>query len=235
MKRIEDKIREIEKKDKTNRHLYIGVVSLIALLMLSVYYFGREISKHEGTIAKNMVTISEQEVEQHETYQKLLASHNSLKMSLRPNEYWNHIKKENTVEAYISYITNDWGIDKTEYLPKAIDSLKSSSSRAIGFKGWLFVGSKSTSGIYASRNIVEVVYRDGAPVESNLKNSEIKKGDIVKLTKTINRSIYKSKYCLDKNRCAKNSQGWRNKTKGFVTDVWKKPGSNEFIIEIKYY
>jgi hypothetical protein len=42
-------------------------------------------------------------------------------------------------EGYIAYITNDWGIDKEKYLPRAIENLKSSESEAVGFNGWLFV------------------------------------------------------------------------------------------------
>jgi len=237
MKRIEDKIKEIEKKDKTNRRLYIGVVVLIALFMLSTLYFGNEISKREKTIAKREVTIldreetiSVQKIEQSDTYKKLDASFDSLQKSLRPKEYWNHIKKENSVEGYISYITNDWGIDKTPYLPKAINNLKSSNPEAIGFKGWLWVGSKKTNGTYVSKDIIEVIYRAGS--KAGFENSEIQKGDIVKLTTTRNRRTYKRKTLKRRNV---NSNGWRNKTKGFVTDVWKDPNSTDFIIEIKYY
>ena len=55
MKRIDNKIQEIEKKDKTNRRLYIGFVLLIALLMLSTLFFAKEISKREDTISAQKV------------------------------------------------------------------------------------------------------------------------------------------------------------------------------------
>lgn len=228
MKRIEDKIKEIEKKDKTNRRLYIGVVVLIALFMVSSLYFGREISKRDKTIAKSEVTISGQKVEQTETYKKLDASFKALQNSLQPKEYWNHIKKENSVEAYINYITNNWGIEKTKYLPKAIENLE--SPKAIGFQGWLYVGSKTKDEKYTSGNRVEIVYRVNE--KGDIKNSEIRKGDIVKLITKENRRTYKYKTL---KRKGKNMNGWRNKTKGFVTDVWKDPNSADFIIEIKYY
>lgn len=219
MKRIEDKIQEIERRDKTNRRLYIGVVLLIALFMLSTLYFGNEIAKREDTI-------SAQIVEQSETYKKLDASFNSLRKSLRPNDYWNHIKKENSVEGYISYITNDWGIDKTAYLSKAIENLE--SQKAIGFQGWLFVGNIKADGIYQTRDVVEVI----RPVNGrdNFKDSKIEVGDIVQLTTTSNRNIYKS----ETSKTPK-SQGWRNKTKGFVTAIWKDPKTTDFKIQIKYY
>ncbi|MEM7085539.1 MAG: hypothetical protein AAF489_05110 [Bacteroidota bacterium] len=230
MKRIEDKIREIQKKDKINRRLYMGVVTLIALFMFSVLYFGREISKREKTIAKREVTISAQKVEQSETYKKLDASFDSLRKSLRPREYWNHIKKEHSVEGYISYITNDWGIDKTPYLHKAFENLKSTNSEATGFEGWIWVGTKKRDGTYISKDIVEVVYRAGW--KSGFKDSEVRKGDIVKLTTTRNRRTYKRKTLKRRNA---NSNGWRNKTKGYVTDVWKDPKSTNYVIKIKYY
>ena len=237
MKRIEDKIREIEKKDQLNRRLYIGVVTFIALFVFSVFYFGRQIANREKTIAKREVTILKQEetisvqkIEQSETYKKLDASFDSLRKSLRPREYWNYIKKEHSVEGYISYITNDWGIDKTPYLNKAFENLKTTSTEATGFEGWLWVGSKSMDGTYVSKDIVEVVYRRGS--KSGFKNSEIRKGDIVKLTTTRNRRTYKRKTLKRRNA---NSNGWRNKTKGFVTDVWKDPKSSDYLIKIKYY
>jgi len=64
----------------------------------------------------------------------------------------------------------------------------------------------------------------------NFKDSEIKVGDIVQLTKKRNRKTYRSETSK-----TKKSQGWRNKTKGFVTAIWKDPKTTEFKIEIKYY
>jgi len=232
MKRIEDKIKEIEKKDKTNRRLYIGVVLLITLLMVSILFSGNAISKKNNEIAVHKGTISEGIVEQKQTKQELLASMELVQRSLRPEKYWEYTQKENTVEGYISYLTNEWSIDRSEYLSNAIEHLE--SPEAVGMQGWLFVATKSEDGPYTTRDIVEVFYRNGAHVKDDARYSEIKKGDIVQLTKIRNRNIYKSKYCVKKG-CANNSQGWRNKTKGFVTAVWEKPGSNEFIIEIKYY
>ena len=221
MKRIDDKIKEIEKKDKINRRLYMGFILLIALFMISILIFANELSKREKII-------EEQEVVQTKTYKKLDAAHEKLKKRLRPKEFWEYTEKENSVEGYISYITNEWGITKKKWIAKSIDALNSTSSEGTDFKGWLFVGSKTADGSYSSKDIVEVIYRANA--KDDLRNSEIQKGDIVKLTTSENRRTYKYP-----NNKYKNEEGWRNKTKGFVTDVWKDPNSTDFFIEIKYY
>jgi hypothetical protein len=159
MKRIDDKIKEIEKKDKTNRLLYIGFVVLIAGFMGYVLIT-------EKRNKRNISTISKLEIEQTQTYKDLDSVHkiseklyNDLKNSLRPEQYWDYVKNENSVEGYITYISNDWGIDKDAYLPNAVENLKSSNPQAEGFKGWLWVGRKTNDGTYSSQDIVEVIYR----------------------------------------------------------------------------
>lgn len=228
MKRIDDKIKEIEKKDKNNRRLYMAFVVLIAGIMAYVFIT-------EKRNKRNIDTISELEIKQTETYKDLdsVRKHSEklyidLKNSLSPEQYWNSIKSENSVESYIAYITNDWGIDKEKYLPQAIDNLKSPDSEAVGFKGWLFVGSISNDGTYSSRDIVEVIYRKDA--EGDISNSQVQVGDVVKLKTTRNRKTYRNK-----SMRGANTEGWRNKTKAFVVDVWKEPNSTNFNIEIKYY
>jgi hypothetical protein len=226
MKRIDDKIQEIEKKDKKNRILYISFVLLIGAFMTYVLYSENEKSKLDTTIASHEGTILEGISQRKKTDVELKATNDSLKKSLRPAEYWEFTKKENSVEGYISYITNEWGIDRTAYLSKAIVNLQ--SKEVIGFQGWLFVGSKKNNGSYQSKDIVEVI----RPVDGrdNFKNSEIKIGDIVQLTAARNRKTYRS----ETSKTPK-SQGWRNKTKGFVTAIWKDPKTTDFKIQIKYY
>jgi len=226
MKRIDDKIHEIEKKDKKNRLLYIGVILLIGAFMGYVLHSENQKSKLDFTIAAQEGTILEGINKQEKTKEELKATNDSLQKSLLPAEYWEYTKNENSVEGYISYITNEWGIDRTAYLSRAIENLK--SDKAIGFQGWLFVGHKKADKTYKSEDIVEVI----RPVDGrkNFKDSEIKVGDIVQLTKKRNRKTYRSETSK-----TKKSQGWRNKTKGFVTAIWKDPKTTEFKIEIKYY
>lgn len=228
MKRIDEKIKEIEKKDKTNRLLYMGFVLLIAGIMAYVFFT-------EKRNERNISTISKQKIEQTKTYKDLDSVlkrseklYTDLKNSLSPEQYWNNIKSENSVESYIGYITNDWGIDKEKYLPQAIENLKSSDSDAVGFKGWLFVGSIDNDGKYETRDIVEVIYRKNS--EGDIRDSQVQIGDVVRLKTTVNRKTYRNK-----NIRRAITEGWRNKTKGFVVGTWKDPNSTNFNIEIKYY
>jgi len=229
MKRIDDKIKEIEKKDKTNRWVYYIIVALLAAFLI-----------YASTTRKQMdlkdAQIDELTIKQTQIYKDLDSVNNhtqklysDLKNSLRPEEYWNHIQSENSNESYIAYLTNDWGIDKEAYIPTAIENLK--STETIGFEGWLFVGSKNNVGTYENRDVIEIIYRqfyDGDV--STLKDLEPRVGDIVKLKTTINRKTYRYK-----SMSGANEQGWRNKTKGFVTEVYADPNSTNFNIKIKYY
>jgi len=226
MKRIDDKIKEIEKKDKANRLLYMAFVVLIAGIMAYVFIT-------EKRNKRNISTISELEIQQTKTYKDLDSVrkrsdslYTDLKNSLSPEKYWNIIERENSVESYIAYITNDWGIDKEEYLPQAIENLKSSDP--VGFKGWLFVGSISNNGTYSTRDIVEVIYRKDA--DGDISNSQVQVGDVIKLKTTRNRKTYRNKRMR-----GGITEGWRNKTKAFVVDTWKDPNRTNFNIEIKYY
>jgi len=246
MKRIDDKIKEIEKKDKTNRILYIAFVVLIGVFM--AYAFSSEKTKDQ-----QKRKISELEIKQSDTYKELEDEKaktvealndledaykelkhekaktekalSDLEKSLDPEEYWKHIASQNSVEDYIDYITNDFGIEKP-YMSEALKNIQSPDVQ--GFEGWLYVGALKNDGIYNSKNIVDVIYRKDA--DGDIKNSKPQIGDVVKLKTERNRKTYK-----DKSRKRKNEEGWRNKTKAFVAEAWKDPKSTDFRIFVKYY
>ena len=228
MKRIDEKVKEIEKKDKKNRLLFIAFVSVLAVGMAYVYLSEKKIEKKDSTILVQETTITEQEIKLTDTYKKLEALYDTLKMSLSPAAYWKAVKKDNTVEGYIAYLTNDWGVDKDAYLDKALTELKSNRVGSIDFQGWLWVGYNYNAG-YQSNNIVEIVYRKGAE-DQNLTSSKIQIGDIVRLTTESNRTTYKK----EKLR-RKNTLGWRNRTKAVVIDTFNMQNNAEFNIKVKYY
>jgi len=145
---------------------------------------------------------------------------------LRPKEYWKHIASQNSVEDYIDYITNDFGIEKP-YMSEALKNIQSPGVQ--GFEGWLYVGALKNDGNYNSKYI-DVIYRKDA--DGDIKNSQPQIGDVVKLKTKENRNTYRNKSLGSKNL---NQQGWRNKTKAFVADVWKVPNKTNFLIFIKYY
>jgi len=230
MKRIDDKIKEIEKKDKTNRWLFYGIIVIIIGFLYYASTTQKTIDNQKGTIAEQLETIKGQLEKEQELSQQLEDSINELNRSLKPDEYWAHTKSENSVEGYIAFVTNDWGIDKKAFIPKAIENLQSSNMQ--GFNGWLFVGSKNNVGTYENRDAIEIIYRQFyAGDAETLKDLEPKVGDIVKLKTALNRKTYANK-SLNGNA---KSQGWRNKTKAFVSEVYKDPGSTNFNIKIKYY
>lgn len=230
MKRIDDKIKEIEKKDKTNRWLFYGIIVLIIGFLYYASTTQKTIDDQKGTIAEQLETIKGQLETEKELSQQLEDSINELNRSLKPDEYWAHTESENSVESYISFVTNDWGIDKKEYIPKAIENLQASNVQ--GFNGWIWVGSKNNVGTYENRDIIEIIYRQHyAGDKATLKDLEPQVGDIVRLKTAINRKTYTNK-SLNGNG---NTQGWRNKTKAFVSEVYKDPNSINLNIKIKYY
>jgi hypothetical protein len=234
MKRIDEKIKEIEKKDKTSRWLYYIIIAGI----IGFLYFA-------STTRKKMdikdAQIDELTIKNSETYKELESTYEALKNSLEPEEYWKHIREENTVEGYIGFITNDWGIDKKEFLPKAYNRLmdNNSDTKADGYEGWLFVGSKNNAGLYESgksdgEKVVKIVFRNGD--NEIAANSEPLVGDVVQLVSKRNRVTYSRKDKVGK-RNYKNQQGFRNKTKAIVVDRQEdpRPGNSNFYVLLKYY
>jgi len=239
MKRIDDKIIEIEKKEKASRWLYYVIIAGV----LGFLYFA-------STTRKEMdlkdVEITDLKIMQSKIYKDLdsvnkhnLQLYTDLKNSLRPEEYWDHIRVENTVEGYIGFITNDWGIDKVEFLPKAYNRLmdNKSETEADGYEGWIFVGRKNAANEYNSGNsdgekVIKIVYR--SEDDENITDSEPKIGDIVQLVSKRNRITYSRKDKVGK-RGYRNELGFRNKTKAIVVDTHPDPNSAEFYVKLKYY
>jgi len=222
MKRIDDKIKEIEKKDKNYRIVFIVVIALVAAWY--VFVTQRTISDQEKKLEVQIVELKKTntalETEKNEKATALA----KLEESLDSDKYWKLIEKENTIEGYISYLTNNWGIKRTE-IPAAIKKVLDKDTK---LDGWLYVGLRSSSDVYSSKDIVEIVWRDGE--ESNIANELPKINDIVKLKTLIERFTY-THTSLSPNY--RNKDGWRPKSRGFVTAVFQDGA--ELKIKIKYY
>lgn len=239
MKRIDDKIKEIEKKDKTYRWTYYIIVALLAGFLIYASTTRKKMDLKDAQIDELTIKNSETYKELESTYAELEKTYEALKNSLEPEEYWNHIRDENTVEGYIGFIINDWGINKTEYLPQAYNRLldDNNDTKARGYDGWLFVGAKNNAGEYTSGNsqgerVIEIVNRNGNA--ENIANSEPIKGDIVRLVDTKNRNTYSRKDKVEKN-AYRNEQGFRNRTRAVVVDVHPDPNNSNFYVRLKYY
>ncbi len=228
MKRIDQKVQEIEKKDKQNRIIYIAFVVLILAFMASILYYQDVIAKKDQEITEEQVKNSQLYKDLEEKKNTIEKQKNELEASLNPTEYWNEIKKQNSVEGYISYLTNKWAIEKPESAIQEAHAKLQSENDVIGYKGWLFCGAKTNDGTYTTRDIIEVVYREGA--EGDFADTEPKVGDIIRLKETRNRRTYPRN-----GERGRNEQGFRNKTRAYVAKVWDDPNTTNFEIFIKYY
>lgn len=230
MKRIDDKISEIKKKDKRNQWLYVVIVALLIVFMGVVL-------SYENILGETKRELTKSEVEKSEYYKALLnekvkveQKKDSLEMSLRPEEYWEYIKIENSVEDYISYITNNWGIDKSKFINKAYDNLLTEDPNLVGYDGWIWVGRKKWSDeIYNSQGFIKIISRQNG--EKVIEDSEPKIGDIIQLKTAKNRNTYLKNTCKGRT----NEYGWRNKTKAIVVDIYHVPDKTDINIRIKYY
>lgn len=224
MKRIDQKVEEIQKKDKRNRWLFIAFVILILAFMGVVL-------SYESILADTREELSKSEVEKSQFYKDLLAEKeisdrrfDSLNMSLRPEDYWDYIKDENSTEGYINYLTNVWGI-KRDHIDEAMENLEGLSD-ADEAKGWIYIG-KIDGGEYTD-NRLKILWRKG---ESDVDPDELPKaGDIVRYhTSSRNRRIYSNKSLSPPH----NGYGWRAETKAYVLAVVQD--GYEIKAKIQYY
>jgi len=230
MKRIDDKILEIQKKDRRNRWLYIIIVVLLFVFMGVVLSYEKILGETRNELTKS-------EVEKSQYYKDLLIEkekveqqRDSLEKSLRPKEYWDYIENENSVEGYISYITNTWGIDKSKYISTAYENLISENPSLVGYDGWIWIGSKKWSDmVFESNKIIKIISKKNGTLLD--ENAEPEIGDIIQLNAQTNRNIYKNKTCTGSTQ----KYGWRNKTKAIVVDVHHIPNKTDVNIKIKYY
>lgn len=224
MSTLSDKLKEVEKKSKRTRWITTVLTAIMIIFLATSTFFWLQLKKSEEKLRVK----TEEAEKSRDSIQGLFTK---LSKAMDPDDYWNHIKKEGSNEAYINYITNKFKIDKSEYLPIAIETLTSTDLE--GFEGWIFTGLKKNDGTYENRNIVEVIFRDGKEVtDPAIRNSEPEVGDIVKLIGKQNKNTYQRH-----NQSRVNELGWRNKTKAFVVKKWNDPSPNQatFEIYIKYY
>ena len=221
MKRIDDKIKEIEKKDKRSRYLYYTIVVLIIAFLGFVSTTRKAIKEKDETIAEQLET-------QKKLNQQLADSIEVINSSLKPKEYWNHINNEKSVEAYIDYITNDWGIVKPEAnIVQAYETLHSNDLK-VQLEGWLYVGQLKRNNVFKDdKNRTAVIWPQGHIGKKPVKN------DIIKLTYKRNMTTYKKP---SHERRHRNDEGWRPGTKAFVVDTHYDPDtSTDYFVKIKYY
>ncbi len=234
MKRIDEKIQEIEKKDKQSRGLYIGFVVLIICFMGVVLFFTNKIEE------KNK-EISDADIRESKLFQKVEASNlrnealvDSLQNSLKPEQYWEHVNKEQSVESYIEFLTNIWGIGrKSEDMDTAKSKIQESNT--IGMSGWVYVGNETENGPFTKPTkgqIAKIIWRQGQEEQNELAkivDTKPVKYDIIKLVKATNRITYENANF----NSTQNDEGWRPSSKAFIYDI--KNNDAEVWVRIKYY
>ncbi|MFK2820773.1 hypothetical protein U0L90_11650 [Flavobacteriaceae sp. LMIT009] len=228
MKRIDQKVQEIEKKDRQNRLLFIGFVILILAFMAIVLYYQDQIAKKDQALTEEQIKSSKLYTDLDEKKNEIEKQKNELEASLRPEDYWNYIKDENSVQGYIDYITNIWGI-KRDSIDEAIQKLKALPKNNISVNsGWLYSGLDTNNDPYQSAGEIEVVWRSGSIEDDNIKDTLPQINDVVQFVGSINRKTYSNKSLSGSG----NPSGWRPNMKGLVTDIYKD--GSEIKIEIKY-
>ncbi len=234
MKRIDDKIKEIEKKDKTNRWVYYFIVALLAAFLIYASTTRKQIDLKDAQIDELTIKNSETYKKLDSTYTKLEETYEALKNSLQPEQYWSYIKDGNSVEGYIEYLTNIWGIYRDSLdMNTAISNIK--TSNAIGETGWLYIGNETDNGPYVQPTkgqVAKIIWRRGQEEKgqiSSIENTKPKENDIIKLVKSTNRITYKNANF----NSTKNKEGWRPSTKAFISEI--KKNDAEVWVKIRYY
>lgn len=238
MKRIDDKIKEIEKKDKTNRWLFYGFIVLIIGFLFYASTTQKKISEQKDTISdqeKELARQNDSLIKSNTaltiTRDSLLLTKNNLKMSMTESEFWNETlkiyKETNKVSPFFDYIT--YGADiarKSENIEEAIKKISDEGS-----KGFVFVGHQVNDSTMSNDKIIKVMYRsDGSPFNFD---SKPKIGDIVQLT--INsRSLYSSATGATRNPKPPKTGTWQIGLPAFVMDVIDQSG-DVVVIKLSYF
>jgi hypothetical protein len=233
MKRIEEKIKEIEKKDKRNGIKYIGFI-IIIVAFIAYAIFSEQAKKKMGeTIIGQDVTIKGQDVTISEQNKKLVEQNDSLKevverlnKSQTPIGFWNETNDAKNTATYINYIMHSGKPEaKDEYKATAIEKIQLPETE--GNTVWLFCGRKNGDQINQDK-VSEVIYRKDANPD---RNSVPQKYDIVENTKE---PLYTYRNFSNGNTSGKNNadKAWPKNSKALVLDV--KISGTAVFIQIKF-
>ena len=223
MKRIDDKIKEIEKKDKTSRIAYIIAVIAIGLFILYALAKEKEINEKDILISdqyKDLKKVNEALII---TNENLIATKKSLLISMTPVEFWEETTKSNTVSSYFQYIT--YGSDIAR--PNIDEAVKKILEK--GNKGWLWVGRTEDDIKFLELPdppAANIIFRTADTTQFSFK-SVPKVGDILNL-KIDSRNTYLYK----NNRTGSPSGVWSMGLKAYVSKVEKE--HNNVIVEVYY-
>jgi len=225
MKRIDDKIKEIEKKDKINRLLFYGIIVLIVGFIYYASTTQKTIHEQEGTISSQEVKLEQQLKDLKELNTKLNDTINLLRQSQTPVAFWNATKQAGITKSYLDYITHQ-GKPETqpEYIEIAITTIKKNSTN--GKKGWIYCGKMESGSFKFDDNFAKIVWRPNE--DGDLSNLKPQEDDILENIGR-NRYTYSDKNCTNKNGA---SLAWNKGAKVFVTDV--REAGNAVYLRLKF-
>lgn len=226
MKRIDQKVQEIEKKDKQNRILFIGFVVLILAFMAIVLYYQDQISKKDQALTEEQIKNSQLYKDLEEKKNEIEKQKNQLEASQTPIGYWNQTDEAKTASTYIDYILHTGKPEALEdYKLLALKNIAKEATK--GKTAWLFCGDKGGNKI-ASRRVMKIVYRqDQTPAENVIPEV----GDIIE-NDTSNRITYRSFTGGNTSGRNNDSDAWKRGSKAQVQKV-EIAGSAVFI-QIKF-
>lgn len=231
MKRIDDKIKEIEKKDRMNRGLFYGIIVLIIGFLAYASTTQKKLDEQAEQILKQRDSLLISNTALTKTKDSLLNTRKSLQMSMTESEFWNETLKiyqeTGKVSPFFDYIT--YGADiarKSENIEEALNKIATEGS-----KGFVYIGHKIDDNKMSDDKIVKVIYRsDGTDFNFD---SKPKPGDIIQLT--INsRLLYSSATRATQNPKPSFSGSWQIGLPAYVVDVIDQPGE-VVVLEIAYF
>jgi|GEM_PF-2454659 len=231
MKRIDEKIKEIEKKDRTNRGLFYGIIVLIIAFLAYASTTQKKLDEQAEHILKQRDSLLISNSALTKTKDSLLNTRKSLQMSMTESEFWNETLKiyqeTGKVSPFFDYIT--YGADIARKSENIEEALKKISNE--GSKGFVYVGHKLNDEKMSGDKIVKVIYRsDGTDFNFD---SKPKVGDIVQLT--INsRLLYSSATNATKNPKPSHIGSWQIGLPAFVMDVIDQPG-DVVVLKLSYF
>ncbi len=103
MKRIDDKIKEIEKKEKSNRIKYIGFILIIGAFIAYAFFSEQAKKKMGETIKGQDLTISEQNKKLEKQNDSLKLVVKRLNVSQTPIGFWKQTTEAKNTVSYINY------------------------------------------------------------------------------------------------------------------------------------
>lgn len=222
MKRIDDKIKEIEKKDKTSRILYITFIIIIVGFLIYALGAEKTMKNQKAEIEKKNDSIGIVNDALIITNDSLIATKKSLQISMTPEEFWEETTKSNTVSSYFQYITYGADIARPN-IDKAVKKIIEK-----GNKGWLWVGRTEDDIKFLELPdppATNIIYRTADTTQFSFK-SVPKVGDILNLKIDSRKTYYNTE------RTGTESGIWTMGLKAYVSKVEKEDTS--VIVEVYY-